>query len=468
MSTSLTLQALLKSVISRAGLGVPGEGRVTGLPPAARALFLAAAAHGQAPPPKPGTTGTTVVVVVPTDADVEQAVGDIRFFLGALEGLSEAAAASCVLPFPSHEVDPYRGLSPHLGVLSARAKALHAAASGRARVIVASAAALLPRVSAPRRLLAASVEIGAGADVDPYALASLLGDAGFTRQDPVDAHGEFCVRGGVIDIFPAGSAQPVRLDFVGDTVESIRHFDPATQRSTGEAESITIVPLREVFSDDGSKAEGGKAGGGTDEGGTREAGGGVNAVDDDIDLSAADADPNEGDESWQWDEEAEPPAAYRLPASVFSGDRSSSLLDYVAQPLVFVCEPGEVQARVEKSLEQLAASWRDATARGQTAPEPGKLFASLDDVTALLELGTEIEELAIDEGVAQSEDPPYASSAAFRLPPSTASPPPGSAGASATGWRRSAVRGRRARPCSSSPPRRAAPSASSSSSATTS
>ncbi len=157
-------------------------------------------------------------------------------------------------------------------MLSARAKALHAAATGRARVIVASATALLPRVSAPARLLAASAEIGVGRDVDPYELAARLADAGFTRQDPVDAHGEFCVRGGVIDLFPAGSAQPVRIDFVGDTVESIRHFDPATQRSTGEAERVVIVPLREVFGDAGLKAEGGKPGAGRAKAGRRLAG----------------------------------------------------------------------------------------------------------------------------------------------------------------------------------------------------
>ena len=247
MSTSLTLQALLKSVIARAGLGAPGAARVSGLSPAARALHLAAAAHRQAQPPRPGAAGPMMVVVVATDADVEQTAGDIRFFLGALEGLSEPAADEAVLPFPSHEVDPYRGLPPHLGVLAARARALHAAATGRARVIVASSAALLPRVSSPARLLAASAEIKAGGEVDPIALADRLADAGFTRQDPVDAHGEFCVRGGVIDLFPAGSQQPVRLDFVGDTVESIRHFDPATQRSTDAMDSVTIVPLREVF-----------------------------------------------------------------------------------------------------------------------------------------------------------------------------------------------------------------------------
>ncbi len=157
-------------------------------------------------------------------------------------------------------------------------------------MIVASATALLPRVSTPARLLAASAEIGVGRDVDPYALAALLVDAGFTRQDPVDAHGEFCVRGGVIDVFPAGSAQPVRLDFAGDTVESIRYFDPATQRSTGEVENVTIVPLREVFSEErGARSE---------ERGTRDEGRG-NSTPLDIDDDDPDAADAEMDDDWE-------------------------------------------------------------------------------------------------------------------------------------------------------------------------
>ena len=444
MSTSLTLQALLKSVTARAGMGASGAARVTGLSPAARALYLGAAAHGQAPPAKPGTVGTTIVVVVATDAAVDEAVSDIRFFLGAMEGLSDSAAEDAVLPFPSHEVDPYRGLAPHLGVLSARAKALHAAASGRARVIVASASALLPRVSAPARLLAASADIGVGRDVDPYALAALLVDAGFTRQDPVDAHGEFCVRGGVIDIFPAGSAQPVRIDFAGDTIESIRYFDPATQRSTGDAENVAIVPLREVFppsplppSPFGLRwtSRGFGETGPEEERGTRDAGRGTDvarvfrpaidgaaaingespasapsgygAASEDPPFDPDDDDPDDTDsnDDWDWETDGQKPedvargfspageGGSKDPPYVEAGDRSSSLLDFVARPLVFVCEPDEVRARAEKLLEQLAGSWRDATARGAVVPEPEKLFVSLDDVTALCELGTPIEEL---------------------------------------------------------------------------
>ena len=80
-------------------------------------------------------------------------------------------------------------MTPHFRVAAARARALHAAATGTARLIVASAAALLPRVSPPERLLRASLAIRSGTEIEPQDLADLLVDAGFTREDPVDEHG---------------------------------------------------------------------------------------------------------------------------------------------------------------------------------------------------------------------------------------------------------------------------------------
>ncbi|MBF8300820.1 MAG: mfd, partial [Acidobacteria bacterium] len=239
-ATSLTLRALLSQAAARAALD--NLAPVTaGLTPAAKALAAVAAARG--------ASGLTVLVV-PTDKDVEQFVGDARFFYSALEGASEADVERAVLPLPSIQVDPYRGMSPHFRVAAARARALHAAASGTARLIVASAAALLPRVSPPERLLRASLAIRSGTEIEPLALADLLVDAGFTREDPVDEHGSFTVRGGIVDVFPAGDSEPVRIEFVGDMVESLRRFDPATQRSTGPTDQLLIVPVRERFDEE--------------------------------------------------------------------------------------------------------------------------------------------------------------------------------------------------------------------------
>jgi len=240
-STSLNLQAVLKTAITRAGMDLTAR-VVSGLTASAKALFIAGAAHN--------LSRGVVLYVVATDADIEPAVADVEFFLTALEGLAPTAPTAtgrAVLPFPSHEVDPYRGLAPHVGVTSARARALHAIARGTGRVVIASAAALLPRATAPERLLAAAIDLRPGQDIAPSDLADLLVDAGFSREDPADQHGEFAVRGGIVDIFPAGASLPVRLEFVGDTIETLRTYDPGTQRSITPIDQVAVVPLRDVL-----------------------------------------------------------------------------------------------------------------------------------------------------------------------------------------------------------------------------
>src|SRR4029079_17370902 len=119
---------------------------VSGLTASAKAMLVAGAAQAL---PK-----GVVLYVVPQDGDLDQACADVTFFFSALEGLTPAAAERAVVAYPSHEIDPYRGLAPHVGVTSARARALHGVARGTARIVVASAAALLPRVTAPARMMA--------------------------------------------------------------------------------------------------------------------------------------------------------------------------------------------------------------------------------------------------------------------------------------------------------------------------
>src|SRR5437868_225592 len=147
---------------------------VSGLTASAKALYVASASHN--------LPRGVIWYVVPGDGDIEQAVQDVTFFFSAMEGLSGAAADSAVLPFPSHEIDPYRGLAPHVGVTSVRARALHAVGTGTARIVVASAAAMLPKISAPGRLKGAAVELRPGLDIAPADLAEYLVEAGFTRE----------------------------------------------------------------------------------------------------------------------------------------------------------------------------------------------------------------------------------------------------------------------------------------------
>ena len=341
-TTSLTLQALLKSAASRAGLGLgaPGSGSISGLTPAAQALAIATVA-----------TQTPVLVVVPHDADVERMTADGRFFAAALEGLALAEVERRILPFPSPEVDPYRGIAPHLDVASARARALAAMARRSTAVIVSSAAAVAPRVSAPDRLRRATVELRASHTMSPTELADRLADAGFAPADPVDAHGQFCSRGGVVDVFPAGDLYPIRAEFAGDTIESLRRFDSATQRSIATLDQVTIFPLRERFETDPR---------------------------------------SEGERSSTTDDVL---------------DRSATLLDYAAwaSATVMVSEPADTTARSAQVDEQLRRSHHDAVARGDVASPPDEIHVDLDRITTWLAGAAMLDTLSIADADADAD-----------------------------------------------------------------
>jgi transcription-repair coupling factor (superfamily II helicase) len=245
-ATSLSVRALLNSAIAKTDLA--GRARLySGLTPPAKALAVAAASHAN--------RDAIILFVVPTDPEIEHATNDVRFFLSALEAIPEAVIERLVLPLPSHQVDPYRGLAPHFHVTSERARALHAAAMGAARIVVASAQALMPRLPAPESILTTSVDLRPGVDIDPHVLAEILVTGGYERQDPVDEHGEFSLRGGILDVYPAGESSPVRIEFVGDSVESIRRFDPSTQRSIETLDQFQVVPVKETVDGGASGAD---------------------------------------------------------------------------------------------------------------------------------------------------------------------------------------------------------------------
>jgi transcription-repair coupling factor (superfamily II helicase) len=336
-STSLNLRAALKTAVARSGMDVPARA-VSGLTGSAKALFVAATAHAQ--------PHGMVLYVVPGDGELEQTARDIEFFLAALEGLTASAANRAVLPFPSHEVDPYRGLSPHIAVTSTRARALHAMARGIARVVVASASALLPRITAPDRLLAASIDLRPGQNIAPTDLAELLVDAGFSREDPADQHGEFAMRGGILDIFPAHATHPVRLEFVGDTIETLRTYDPGTQRSIAPIDQVAIVPLRDVLPAGGDH--------GADSG----------------------------------------------PAT--AGGEAATLLDYLARTRdarIIVSERDEVDANAARVVAQIQGSYLEKVeSGGRTSPvrPPSELLVEWDSIAPRLDQGIAVSQLGLD------------------------------------------------------------------------
>jgi transcription-repair coupling factor (superfamily II helicase) len=117
-------------------------------------------------------------------------------------------------------------------------------------MVLTTVNAVMQRVP-PRRLFDGRVlSVGPGGRVPLDRLQSFFRNNGYTRTDTVREAGEFAIRGGIVDLYPAGAAQPVRLDFFGDTVESLRGFDPLTQRSTGSLDKLELKPVSEVLLDE--------------------------------------------------------------------------------------------------------------------------------------------------------------------------------------------------------------------------
>lgn len=143
--------------------------------------------------------------------------------------------------------------APDYGMIGRRIQALTRIANGTARIIVGTAGAYLQRMAPLTRVVGRQVAAKVGETIEVEDLQRQLSDLGYERVESVELPGQWTRRGGIIDVFPTDALQPVRFDFFGDEIESLRSFDPETQRSTGSLESILIVPAREMpMADEGA------------------------------------------------------------------------------------------------------------------------------------------------------------------------------------------------------------------------
>ncbi|MEE8349436.1 MAG: transcription-repair coupling factor [Acidobacteriota bacterium] len=177
--------------------------------------------------------------VCPNNRTAETVAANLRFFLAEED-------ADRVMVIPGSETDPYRGFSPHPAIASKRATALWKLQTGYQGFIVAPMASLATRMPSPANFLSHCIHLELGRFLPLDHLIKKLIQAGYMRQDPVSEVGDYSVRGGILDVFSPAQDNPVRIEFFGDEVESIREFDPATQRSIDLISSCEIVPMREM------------------------------------------------------------------------------------------------------------------------------------------------------------------------------------------------------------------------------
>ncbi|MGI6316580.1 MAG: transcription-repair coupling factor [Christensenellales bacterium] len=211
------------------------------LEPALREKTLPCTLQGVAEGQKPhlaaaiAATGRQVLLIASSEEASQRLYEDAKRLAGEI-----------VLRYPARSVTLYTAKAASQELYRRRIQVLGELLAGRAGLIVASVDALIPRLPPVEAFRQAILTIQAGRVYDLSKLAAFLSSAGYTRQLPVETPGEFNIHGYILDIFPIGEEQPVRVEFFDEEVDTLRRFDPVTQRSTENLEAIRILPAIEM------------------------------------------------------------------------------------------------------------------------------------------------------------------------------------------------------------------------------
>jgi len=210
-----------------------GRRRVSGLTSTARALYIPLFARAANSP---------VVVVVPDN----KAADALQIALRAGCDLTGAIQPNRVLKLPAHDVLPFENLSPHPEIQEQRAATLWKMATGAASIVIAPVEAAAMKLF-PRPFYGGLAQyLRRGEEVDVETLLAHLASVGYTPMDIVEMPGQYTRRGGILDIYSPEADRPVRFEFFGDEIETIRKFDPETQRSSAPLDEALLLPLTET------------------------------------------------------------------------------------------------------------------------------------------------------------------------------------------------------------------------------
>ena len=263
------------------------------------------------------------------------------------------------LLLPALDVLPGQGMSPHAEILAARAEALDRLSKGEVSIAVMPVAAALARTHPPHYYRQLTLTLKLHEEMPLEDLSSHLESIGYERHDPVEMAGEYSIRGGILDVFPPGQDEPLRIEFFGDEIESIRRFDPATQRSTHKLTECILQPLTEFQK---SRAVLSELAANMREAGLRG-----------LDL------PADGEAFAGWE-------------TLVPGFRpqTATILDFFKKPIILIDEPEMTEAAADRLWIRLQAAPEYAHAEaGMIAWEPFLELARAHDVveTRLLDLG---------------------------------------------------------------------------------
>ena len=356
--------ARLLAEIGRGARVVSVSGLVAG---PARALVLAALQR---------ETGKTFAVVTQANRDLEVWERDVRFWYCALRGRSECAQE--VLLLPASESDPYAGASPHAETLERRALTLWRLVQGQSDFVLLTARALARRTVRPEQVARAGAILKRDEDYAPEELVAKLVASGYVREDPVGAVGEFSMRGGILDVWSPGQDAPVRVEFFGDTVDSIREFDAETQLSTGQLKEVEIAPMREL-----------------------------SVTAEDFRLWAELARERWSDERYA--RALRDRTVYADEGETFPGwewlmslvhERKASAFEYLKDAVLVLDEPGGVESYLASVYETLNARYAETESADELGVQPQELYLTAEELRSRLEQSQRLELRALGRAAA--------------------------------------------------------------------
>jgi transcription-repair coupling factor (superfamily II helicase) len=314
-----------------------GEVRLSGLTNSAKALLVPIAA---------AQLGRPTFFIVETNQRAEALLEPVRWFYRAVTG----KPAHRVVHFPAHDVLPSENRSPHAEISEDRAVALWRFANGEADILIAPVQAAVWRMRVPEFYRQLARTIQRDQSLPHEELLEFLASAGYDKQVTCEMPGQYSVRGGIIDVFSPETPQPVRIELLGDTIESIRAFDPNSQRSTNPVERSTLLPLTEFLRGDAVLER------------LR-----VSTVPDREDGTA----PPGFYPGWEF-------------RDILREERKSVLFDLAADPLIVEDEPALLESAVEKYRASLQESFEDA--EDPLAEPPSRYIFSEEEWKLALQL----------------------------------------------------------------------------------
>ncbi len=322
-------------------------------------------------------SGKTFAVVAQSTRDLEPWERDLRFWHAALAG----TASADVLVLPASEIDPYAGVSPHAQTLERRALALWQLRQRAPGFVLLTARALARKTVSPEAIAKAGVVLIRDGEHSPEELVEKLIATGYMREDPVTAVGEFSMRGGIVDVWPPGREAPVRLEFFGDTVDSLREFDPENQLSTSQLKAVEVPPMQEFA---------------------------VTAVDFQLWSEAARerwsderyarslrdrtafADEGEAFAGWEW----------LIPIAM---NCNSSVFDHLGDAVLVVDEPAGIESYLSEFYERLSERYREIDQADDIALAPEELFLTAEELRQFIPTRQRIELRTLGRAAAETD-----------------------------------------------------------------